>query len=98
MIVLAVGGALEIRRCRVGTCREDIFLLFEATNWDKKKKLREGVCLGLKLPPFSRKTQQSTKSQCRWWGLRWREDATGVERVGGHCCIVPGGKWNDEKS
>ena len=60
-------------------------------------KLREGGCLGLRLLPFSRKTQQSTKSQCRWWGGCWRGDATGVKCVGGRCCIVPGGKWNDEK-
>jgi hypothetical protein len=37
MIVSTVGGALEIRRGQVGTCREDIFLSFGATNWDRKK-------------------------------------------------------------
>jgi hypothetical protein len=26
---------------------------------------------------------------------RWRGDTTRVECVGGHCCIVPGGKWNE---
>jgi hypothetical protein len=37
MIVSAVGGALEIRRGRVATCREDVFPPFGATNWDRKK-------------------------------------------------------------
>jgi hypothetical protein len=36
MIVLAVGGALEIRRGQVGTCREDVFPSFGVTNWDRK--------------------------------------------------------------
>ena len=36
-IVSAVGWALEIRRCLVGTCREDVFPSFGATNWDRKK-------------------------------------------------------------
>jgi hypothetical protein len=27
----------------------------------------------------------------------WRGDATRVERVGGRCCIVTGGKCNEEK-
>jgi hypothetical protein len=31
--VSAVGGALEIRCGWVGTCREDVFPLFGATNW-----------------------------------------------------------------
>jgi hypothetical protein len=37
MIVLEVGWALEIRRGRVRTCREDVFPLFGETNWDRKK-------------------------------------------------------------
>jgi hypothetical protein len=24
-------------------------------------------------------------------------DATGVDHVGGHCCIIPGGEWNNKK-
>jgi hypothetical protein len=36
-IVSVVGGALEIRRGRVVTCREDIFPSSGATNWDTKK-------------------------------------------------------------
>ena len=41
-IVSTVGGALEIRCGWVGTCREDVFPLFGATNWDRKKIIERG--------------------------------------------------------
>jgi hypothetical protein len=37
MIVSAVGGALEMRCERVGTCREDVFQSFGAMSWERKK-------------------------------------------------------------
>ena len=61
------------------------------------KKQRDGWGLDLRWPRFDKKQQQSTTSWHPWWegcqrgGTRW------LERVGGHCLIVPGNDWNATK-
>ena len=61
------------------------------------KKQRDGRGLDLRWPRFDGKKQQSTRSWRQRWEGCWRGGARRLERVGGHCLIVPGNDWNDSK-